>query len=391
MKSRNAAQKRFDQTMKSFHCDHCRSVVFFENHTCASCGTDLAFVPALGRIAALVPVGDTWRLASPSGKPARSPAWRKCKNYVEQNICNWAVDADDPNPLCQCCRLTQTIPNLQQEGNRQAWFSAKRRLVYSLFALRLPVLGKTEDGPRGVAFEFLADPPPGGESKPVLTGHADGLITINIAEADDAERERRRLKLHEPYRTLLGHLRHEIGHYYWDRLIKDSPRLEGFRRLFGDERQDYAAALQQHYDHGAPADWQDHFISVYATSHPWEDWAETWAHYLHISDTLDTADSCGLSLRPGRKDEPAMALQAAPDNPAERPFDQIVERWVSLSYLLNNLNRGLGHADAYPFVLSAAVIDKLRFVHDTIAGTGQAPSRTRLFGRRKPASQRVAA
>jgi len=66
---------------------------------------------------------------------------------------------------------------------------------------------------------------------PVLTSHCNGLITLNIAEADDAERERRRVKFHEPYRTLLGHLRHEVAHYYWDRLIANSKWLSGFSRL----------------------------------------------------------------------------------------------------------------------------------------------------------------
>ena len=205
----------------------------------------------------------------------------------------------------------------------------------------------------------------------MLTGHNDGVITINIAEADDAEREKRRLQLHEPYRTLLGHFRHEVGHYYWDRMIKDSDLLDSFRTLFGDERADYGQALQNHYAQGAPADWQQKFVSSYASSHPWEDWAETWAHYLHMVDTLETAAACGLSLRPGRRDEPTLKKSPIPWPDRGDSFDKMIDHWFALTYVLNNLNRGLGLSDGYPFVLSTPAIDKLHFVHDAIAKSDQ--------------------
>ena len=171
--------------------------------------------------------------------------------------------------------------------------------------------------------------------------------------------------MHEPYRTLLGHFRHEVGHYYWDRLIRDSTRLEAFRALFGDERADYNAAMKVHYENGPPANWNLNFVSAYSSMHPWEDWAETWAHYLHMTDTLETAAACGLSLRPDRIDEPSMEKQ--PMKPAHRQsFDEIINNWFPLTYALNSLNRGMGLSDAYPFVLPAIAVDKLRFVHETI-------------------------
>jgi hypothetical protein len=358
--------------MKTFHCDVCDNLVYFENVRCESCGHELAFVPALGSVTAIA-AGDAglWRRALPAGKavPADAPQYRKCRNYEQESACNWAMDADDPGPYCISCRLTETIPDLSQPGNREAWVkleTAKRRLICSLLELKLPVQGKAVV-PEGLLFRFMADDPqaPGAEGK-VLTGHDDGTIVINIAEADDAERERRRLQMHEPYRTLLGHLRHEIGHYYWDVLIRDSARLEAYRQLFGNERADYMESLQRHYQTGGPPDWRERFVSVYATSHPWEDWAETWAHYMHISDTLETADVSGLALRPRHRNEPKLAPVPAPSNPAARDFDEMIERWLSLTYLLNNLNRGLGLGDAYPFVLSAPALDKLRFVHETI-------------------------
>lgn len=305
---------------------------------------------------------------------ARGRAYRLCENYRQENVCNWTVPVDDPDPLCASCRLTKVIPDLMVAGNKEAWYrleSAKRRLIYSLLTLGLPLEGKG-DAESGVAFEFLADARAPG-SDPVLTGHNEGVITLNLAEADDSERERRRTQLHEPYRTLLGHFRHEIGHYYWDRLVAEGPDGDGFRKLFGDERLDYGEALKRHYSQGAPADWQQRFVSTYASSHPWEDWAETWAHYLHMTDSLETAAACGLSLKPRRADEPAM--RSAGMDPFGESFERMVEAWFPLTYVLNNLNRGLGLPDGYPFVLSLPALEKLRFVHGVIGRARAAAAR----------------
>jgi hypothetical protein len=223
---------------------------------------------------------------------------------------------------------------------------------------------KADDPAEGFAFAFLADPGEPGAA-PVLTGHANGVITIHVAEAADVEREQRRQQLHEPSRTLLGDVRHESGHYYWERLLREHPRLEAFRVLFGDERVDYGQALTQHYHHGAPADWPERCVSAYASAHPWEDWAETWAHYLHMTDALETAVACGLALQPLRPDEPAVPPLAQGGHLGA--FAERLPHWFALTYVLNNLNRSLGVPDAYPFILAPPVLDKLRFVHDTIA------------------------
>jgi hypothetical protein len=276
------------------------------------------------------------------------------------------VFEDDPEPYCLSCRLTRVIPDLEQLGNREAWYRievAKRRLIYTLFDLGLPVVSKALDAEEGLAFEFKADVPTP-EGGPVFTGHDEGLITLNLAEADDAERERRRVQMHEPYRTLLGHFRHESGHYYWDRLIRDTERLAVCRKLFGDERLDYEVALKRHYDEGPPVDWQQNFVSTYASSHPWEDWAETWAHYLHMIDGLDTAAACGFSLQPSHQGEPAIA-QIDPD-PAKERFGKLAKNWFALTYALNNLNRSMGLNDPYPFLLPEMVLAKLRFVHQIV-------------------------
>jgi hypothetical protein len=311
--------------MKTFHCTHCQNLVFFENVRCIACEHPLAFLPDRALVAALVEgSGGVWQ---PEGAGLQDAAYRLCANYAGENVCNWAVPATDPEVLCTSCRLTRVIPDLSIPDNRTAWFRlelAKRRMMYSLLALSLPLEKKLAAADPGLAFEFLADTS-GGDATRVLTGHDNGRITVNVAEADDVQRERQRTQQHEPYRTLLGHFRHEIGHYYWDRLIDNSPRLRSFRTLFGDERVDYTVALRAHYQNGPPPDWAERYISAYASSHPWEDWAESWAHYLHMSDALETAGAAGLNLKPKRGDEPAMATPANPLNPSHHDFDRMIE------------------------------------------------------------------
>jgi len=358
--------------MKVFHCGQCDQLVFFENIACTSCGRTLAYLHDRSEMGTLEPVtGNQWRLLSP-GKEAET--YRLCRNYSQENVCNWAIPIDDPDPYCRACRLNRIIPDLSQPGTREAWArleAAKRRLIYSLLNLGLSVLVKAGAPEQGLAFDFLSDSAPGtSRAMPVLTGHLNGVITINVAEADDVEREKRRLQMHEPYRTLLGHFRHEIGHYFWDRLIRESDHVDGFRRLFGNERLDYGQALGEHQAHGPPVEWANSFVSAYASSHPWEDWAETWAHYLHMTDTLESALESGLSLQPRRSNEPEWKLKTAAAHGLPMSLDEMVERWFPLTYLLNNLNRCMGLQDAYPFVLPPAVIDKLRFIHEVVRGAG---------------------
>jgi hypothetical protein len=348
--------------MKVFHCDNCDNLVFFENVECVVCKRRLAYVPELGSMVAL----DAEKL-EPWQPDKEGRAFRLCENYRSHNVCNWLVPEDEDDPYCASCRLTRVIPDLSVPANVQAWYKlevAKRRLVYSLIGSRLPLEAKDEVPEHGLAFEFLAEGVTPGAA-PVLTGHNAGVITVNIAEADDAEREKRRVSMHEPYRTLLGHFRHEIGHYYWDRLIRDREEIEPFRELFGDERADYSHALQTHYKDGPPENWQNYFVTAYASAHPWEDWAETWAHYLHMVDLLESASACGLALRPRRAGQPA--LKSQPSIHLDGPvFDAMLARWFPLTYVLNNLNRSMGLPDGYPFILSTPAINKLRFVHDVV-------------------------
>jgi hypothetical protein len=338
--------------MKSFYCDSCGWLVHFENTTCLNCGSALAYLPDTGRM------GSAREAEAGNWQSSTGGNYRLCRNYIDYNVCNWAVPAGESNAYCVSCRLNQMIPNLSLPGNQAAWAkfeSAKRRLNYTLLNLGLAVTSKAENPSDGLFYEFKADVP----GTAVLTGHDSGVITINLAEANDAERERRRLVLGEPYRTILGHFRHEIGHYYWDRFFRDEQSRQQFRTVFGDERADYAAALKSYYENGAPKAWGEEFISAYATSHPWEDWAETWAHYLHMTDVLETAAGARVSLAPETRTPPVTIT-------AGGSFERMIEAWFPLTYLLNSLNRSLGLPDAYPFVLSPVALKKLRFVHESI-------------------------
>jgi len=362
--------------MKTFHCQYCGHPLFFENVQCLQCESDVAFLPDRMQVAAIEPVEEggeaLWRPRTRGRKPPAA-RYRLCHNHATENACNFAVPQRDPNRLCPACRLTRILPDLSVPGNGQRWYrleAAKRRLFYTLGKLGLLVTAPADGAADGPMFEFLADLP----GQPVMTGHAQGVVTINVAEADDAERVRRRVEMHEPYRTLLGHLRHESGHYYWDRLIADGGRVERFREMFGDERRDYQQALQEHYARGGTvAGWQDSFVSEYASAHPWEDWAETWAHYLHMVDLLETAASYDTRLTiPGQDVE--IEEVANPLETGHPGFDTLVQQWVPLTLLLNSLNRSLGQEDAYPFALSQAALEKLRYVHDVISETRSGPA-----------------
>lgn len=355
--------------MKLFHCDACREIVYFENFQCLKCGADLAFLPDLMEVGSLKPgSGEPRTAVNPNADPN---GYRLCLNQRQHAVCNEAIPVDDPSDLCFCCRFTEVIPDLGVPGNRELWgliHTAQRRLLYSLRTLGLPLKNRHEDPVGGLAFRILGD-----TDKPAMTGHENGVITLALTEADDAERERRRLQMGEGYRTLLGHFRHEVGHYFWDRLVRDGGHLDAFRACFGDDRIDYAEALKRHHREGAPTDWSARFISAYATTHPWEDWAETWAHYLHLSDVLETAASCGLGLDPESGVHPRIRADAIPMTASQADFDTLIADWLPVSRMLNSLNRSLGLKDAYPFVLPDPVIGKLRFVHDLIRGAAAAP------------------
>ncbi|WP_020570751.1 zinc-binding metallopeptidase family protein [Neolewinella persica] len=347
--------------MKIYQCQNCNHPVYFENVTCESCQTWLGYVDAEDKMLALSPGGETWLVAEAGNRP-----YKYCSNHVH-HVCNWMIPADDPTGLCTACVLNHTIPNLGNLRQLEEWRrleKAKHRLVYALQRMGLPVIGKDEAPYRGLAFDFLAD---ADQEDPVMTGHDAGLITLNTAEANSVHREATRLAMKERYRTLIGHFRHEVGHYYWDLLVAENDfTLTAFRNLFGDERADYGEALEQHYKNGPRQDWQRHFISSYATAHPWEDWAETWAHYLHLMDMLETAHAFGLSLNPPLGPDQMMNIEASFDPYNESEMDKILKACIPLTFAVNSLNRGMGRPDLYPFVVNADVRNKLKFVHKVV-------------------------
>lgn len=346
--------------MRIFSCEHCGARVYLSSDVCVHCHAQLGYVPEERRMGSfLADEAGTLRRAV-----ERAEVWQRCEHYHSVTACNWMVRAEDSQRQCLACRLTVSIPDQSIAENQSAWRdleSAKRSWMVTVLDLGLPVRSQTEDPDQGLAFHFLRQID---AARPVLTGHDAGDITINAIESDPVQRERSKIALFEPYRTLLGHFRHESGHYYWDLLIRDTEHLEPFRALFGDERESYQDALARHYENGPSPDWQSSHVSGYATMHPWEDWAETWAHYLHMIDLLSTAADWQLSVGAFRSER---VYDLAPDDAGlSEEFLDILSRWMPLTLVVNSLNRSLGHADAYPFALAYAALRKIQFVHDVI-------------------------
>lgn len=312
--------------MRLFNC-RCGKTVFFDNHSCTHCGRELAFDCA------------TLRMVSEE-EPGAGLAF--CANRTEQSRCNWLADGESH---CLSCRITRVIPTLSKPENGERWRKlevAKRQLLYDVMRLGLPV------DERRLHFVFKEDRStnPDVDDDHVLIGHREGTITINAAEADEVYREQMRQAVNEPVRTLLGHFRHESGHYYHG-IVVDETLADEARSVFGDERSDYDAALGRYYAEGPVPGWEDSFISGYASAHPLEDWAECWSHYLNIRAVLEAAESTGLS---------------GPPLPDAWPSE-----FVELMVSVNEVLRSLGQPDAYPFVITEGIANKIDFVHRAVA------------------------
>jgi hypothetical protein len=352
---------------RSYGC-RCSRAIFFGNNHCLNCDTPLGYEPHLGKVFSLAPgsAPDTWQLAGSDVPENHYTVYRRCANSITAAGCNWLIESGDTNPYCLSCRLNRIIPDVSNPENAVLWRrieEAKRRVISAVIALGLPLASRvSEDQQHGLAFDFLRSPMNGPR---VLTGHANGLITLNIEEADDVKREQIRTSMHEPYRTLVGHFRHEIGHYYWDLLVANTHWLHGFRALFGDERADYDAAVRKNHAHGPELGWPKRYVSGYASIHPWEDWAETWAHYMHMVDTLGTAMSFGI-----KPESIAMPFDCfGPDALCDSQradsgrFLSFLNSWLKLTAVMNELCRSMGQPDFYPFALPRAAVTKLHFVH----------------------------
>ena len=342
--------------MQRFTCE-CGNVLFFGSSRCLKCSSDVGYDPQRGAMQR-VRTGSTMK---------------RCLNGVKHNVCNWLLPASATAVLCVACRMNRTIPDLSADRNHMLWARmemAKRRLIYTLLRLGISLPTKKDDAKNGLAFDIvstLANPT-------VTTGHLNGVITVNLEEADDSYRQFNRQQLGENSRTLLGHFRHESAHYLWQRnlseLAWDDPLRLAFRERFWDEWTDYAAALSTYYQNGAPGDWEKHCITAYASSHPWEDWAETWAHYLQIIDGLETCESLGIQVQfialplvilPVESGALPAVLPAMPAEDGE--FLAWLQRWMCLSTVLNEISCSLGEPALYPFVISVKAAQKLRLAH----------------------------
>jgi len=333
---------------------------------CPACAFTLGYDPASDQFLFLADNATIWRTAD-----GASVDVVVCQNNNAFAVCNWLVPAVGNQPLCLACRHNRVIPDLSGPGVPERWAkieAAKRRLFHTLLQLNLPIETQADAEAAGTApgltFDFLYDPV--GEetgSVQITTGHEDGLITLNLIEADDVQRERMRAALGEPYRTILGHFRHEVGHYYWSRLVERTEEIERFRALFGDERISYEDAMTAHYADGEPV-WSEDFVSAYATMHPWEDFAETFAHLMHIIDTLATIGGFGMRMTnwPGYELQPEVTF-----DPYRATASQLVSEWLPFAFAQNSINRSMGQQDLYPFHLSPKIVEKLSFIRGVLS------------------------
>lgn len=345
--------------MNRFEC-RCGQLIFFDSTGCVSCGSVLGFDKESMQLLPLN-IEPDGSLAADNGQ-----LYRLCRNGTELNVCNWIIPSTSTESYCWACSFNRTIPDQSRPRNNERlrrFESAKKRLFYTLLRLGLPLTNGFDDPENGLLLDFVedqrSDPARFPESF-VQTGYHGGVITINTLEADDDTRETVRIQLNELYRTLLGHLRHESGHYFWSVLDPNEGMSGRFRAVFGDPDQDYGEALGRYYENGPEFGWRDNFISAYASAHPNEDWAESWAHYLLIYDALETA----------------AAHRMVATQPDYLGIEERVAEWRLLSVALNELNRSSGLRDAYPFVLNDRVANKFRFIHEIVS----------LLGRRTRAS-----
>ena len=348
--------------MQPFACPNCQRLCHFEVEQCPACHAALGYDPQIDALRFLTDHATVWR----DGAGGDAPVVR-CSNADTFGVCNWLVPIADTTRLCRACRHNHLIPDLTAPGLPARWArveAAKRRLFHTLIRLGLPLDSPIDDaGAHALKFDFLFDPVAEQDGPAqIMTGHDDGLITLNMIEADDARRERARVELGEPYRTLLGHLRHETGHHYWSVLVETDPvALAQVRDLFGDERLDYDEALRSHYARRDQGDWSERHVSFYATSHPWEDFAETFAHYLHIVDLLATVRGFDMSLAAYPSDRTAREIEVDFD-PYTASGTLLARRMQPLSFAMNAFGRSLGQHDLYPFALLPGVIAKLDFI-----------------------------
>jgi hypothetical protein len=344
--------------MRTFSCS-CGNLLFFDNSICMCCKREVGWCPQCRHITDVTTGNDGAFIC-----PRCETTLVKCANYASSNVCNRFVirrvgegsqGQTSAGIFCDCCRFNRIIPDLKIKGNREKWYrleAAKRRTLYDLDLLGLPFGDSRDNITPALVFEFKGDPildknyrgVVGGQK--VYTGHDNGVITINIQEADDIEREKLRVNMHEAQRSLLGHFRHEFGHYIWDVMIKGKME-NSFIAMFGDHNNPaYEVALQDYYKNGPKPDWLLNYVSAYATMHPWEDFAETFAVYLDMASSLDTA--CHQQLIPS----------VDPKDP-----DAMVDAYKKLGIALNEMNRTIGMLDFLPELFAKPIRDKLRFIH----------------------------
>ena len=304
--------------MKRLQCPTCANEVFFDSLNCVHCST--------GLVIELADDGGMTVADITTTEPcARRPGW----------ACNWpAVGAGAP--LCTSCVLVDAGESWSNPL-MVPYLSAQRRALYQLTELGVPWVGRSE-----LRFAYRSST----AGHDAVMGHRSGEITLDLDEADPARGELIRATLGEHYRTPLGHIRHELGHFVWLTLVaSDATRLAEFREVFGDERTDYAGALDNHYGRADDGSWRSHYASFYASAQPWEDFAESWAQVMHVHDVVETGAAWGVVARPADSTDAGAWLTTS----------------ITASLAANELARAMGMRDLYPFTLTPGVRAKVEF------------------------------
>lgn len=316
--------------MQRFSCPACGTAAYFHNLTCV-CGQPLFFDPEA-------------RVMLNQGEA--------CANRPTIS-CNWIADGGQ---YCRSCAMSYVVPDLNVGDNLLMLARAESAKRWVLANLSCWQWFTNADVGRRPRFLMLSEYT-SGRSEQIMMGHAAGEITINVTEADELIRLQRQRELGEQYRSMVGHFRHELAHFCFDRLSLSPEFLSEFRELFGDERQDYGTALLRHYE--APLAPGEDYITPYSTAHPHEDWAETVAHLLHLVDFSDSFVSAGLAMRGVPE---GFTPYSEPDT------NRLINVATEIAIAINDINRALDNSDLYPFVLTGPVRQKLSFAHRWMRG-----------------------
>jgi hypothetical protein len=328
----------------------CNRWLFFGNTACLGCDRSVGRCCACRAMASFSPASTSELFSCDNCHAEVQP----CANR-NLGICNCFANQTDStgNVLCTYCEFTRVVPPHDSPDKFSRWReleSAKRRLLIQLSGLEFPPFASKFVPTCPLVFEFKEDTVlPDGSIEAVFTGHENGVITINAHEADSVRREQSRVAFNEPQRTLIGHMRHEYGHFLDLCCIQGDLLRAKYVELFGDPATvDYAEAKTRYYAQGPTGNWPESYVSAYASMHPWEDFAETVNVYLDLMALAETArDQLGSNI----------------DTSANGCVATFISELLDLAITVSEFNFDMGLNALLPERFNDEVVCKLSYVH----------------------------